>query len=74
MALNAGVASGSAALVALLDAELLAVEPGGDFPHATPLRRFVWRPDRRETILDEFDKAVAALAAGTGAAETGASE
>lgn len=42
-------------------AELLGVEEGGSFPHATPLRRFIWRPDRREVIVEEFDKAVAAL-------------
>jgi len=50
-------------------AELLGVEPDGDFPHAAPLRRFVWRPDRREAILEEFDKAVALLAAQRGAPE-----
>jgi len=42
-------------------AELLGVVEGESFPHATPLRRFVWRPDRREVILEEFEKAVAAL-------------
>ena len=42
-------------------AQLLAVEPNGDFPHATPLCRFVWRPDRTDAILDEFDRAVALL-------------
>lgn len=51
-------------------AHLLGVKPGGDFAHATPLCRFVWRPDRTDAILDEFDKAVALLgpAAGAGAA------
>lgn len=42
-------------------AELLGVEEGGSFPHATPLRRFVWRPDRLDVILEEFDKAAGAL-------------
>lgn len=42
-------------------AELLGVREGGDFPHATPLRRFVWRPDRVDAIVEEFDKAVAVL-------------
>ena len=42
-------------------AELLGVTEGESFPHATPLRRFVWRPDRLDTIVEEFDKAVAAL-------------
>lgn len=46
-------------------AQLLAVEPNGDFPHATPLCRFVWRPDRTDAILDEFDKAVTLLDAAT---------
>lgn len=42
-------------------AQLLAVQPGGDFPHATPTCRFVWRPDRLDAIVDEFAQAVAAL-------------
>lgn len=44
--------------------QLLAVEQNGDFPHATPLCRFVWRPDRQEAIIDEFVKAIAVLDAG----------
>lgn len=42
-------------------AQLLAVEVNGDFPHATPLCRFVWRADRQEAIIDEFEKATALL-------------
>lgn len=45
-------------------AQLLAVQPGGDFPHATPLCRFVWRPDRRDAVIEEFDKAIAVLETG----------
>lgn len=44
-------------------AELLGVEAGGDFPHASALRRFVWRPDDRDAIIEEFEKAAAALEA-----------
>ena len=44
-------------------AQLLGVETGGDFPHATPLCRFVWRADGREAVIEEFEKAVAVLAA-----------
>jgi len=43
-------------------AQLLGIATGGDFPHAGPLCRFVWRPDRCDAILEEFDRAVAHMA------------
>lgn len=42
-------------------AELLGVEEGGSFPHATGLRRLIWRPDTREAIVEEFESAVAGM-------------
>lgn len=44
-------------------AELLAVAPGASFPDATPARRFVWKPDTRDNILEAFEAAAAHLAA-----------
>ncbi len=50
-------------------AQLLGVEPYGDFPMATPVCRFVWRPDNRDVIIEEFEKTIALIgepaAAGT---------
>lgn len=48
-------------------AELLGVEPGGDFPNPTPRRRFVWQPDTLEKIMTAFDAAAADLPSGAGA-------
>ena len=42
-------------------AELIGVEPYGDFPNATPRRRFVWEPDTLGNILQAFERAAAAL-------------
>lgn len=44
-------------------AQLLGTAVGGDWPNATPLRRFVWKPATVEAIIGEFDAAVAALPA-----------
>lgn len=43
-------------------AELLGVPPGGDFPRATPRRRFVWKADTLDNIMEAFDAAAADLA------------
>ncbi len=42
-------------------AELLGVEPYGDFPWSSPVRRFVWQPDTLDNILQAFDEATAHL-------------
>lgn len=44
-------------------AELLGVAPYESFPGATPARRFVWKPDTLDNIMDAFDAAAAHLAA-----------
>lgn len=44
-------------------AELLGVPAGGDFPGATPRRRFVWQADSLENIMAAFDAGAADLAA-----------
>lgn len=49
-------------------AELLGVAPGGDFPGATPRRRFVWQADTVENIMTAFDAAASDLPSGAGAA------
>lgn len=43
-------------------AALLGVVPYQSFPDATPARRFVWKPDTLDNIMDAFDAAVAHLA------------
>lgn len=43
-------------------AELLGVAPFESFPGATPARRFIWKPDTRDNIMDAFDAAAAYLA------------
>lgn len=49
-------------------AELLGVPAGGDFPGATPRRRFVWQPDTLENIMTAFEAAAATLPASSGGA------
>ena len=44
-------------------AELLGVAPYESFPGATPARRFVWKPDTLDNIVDAFDAAAAYIAA-----------
>lgn len=44
-------------------AELLGVAPYESFPGATPARRFVWKPDTLDNIMDAFDAAAAYIAA-----------
>ncbi|WPZ32321.1 hypothetical protein T8K17_13840 [Thalassobaculum sp. OXR-137] len=39
-------------------AELLGVAPYESFPGATPARRFIWKPDTLDNIMDAFDAAV----------------
>lgn len=43
-------------------AELLGVAPHGSFPGATPARRFVWKPDSVNNIMDAFDAAASYIA------------
>lgn len=38
-------------------AELLGVQVGGSFPFATPVSRFVWKPDTIDNIVSEFEMA-----------------
>ena len=42
-------------------AELLGVKVGESFPFATPVSRFVWKPDTVENIMDAFERAASHL-------------
>ncbi|NQW10007.1 MAG: hypothetical protein HQ481_09040 [Alphaproteobacteria bacterium] len=47
-------------------AELLGVKTGESFPFATPVSRFVWKPDTVDHIMEEFEAASAYLLASEG--------